>query len=396
MKLIDRYILTKTLWPLIATVSVALIALLMERLVRLLDLVVNKGGPFGLVLRMIGNLVPHYLGLALPAAFFLGVLLAVSRLSSESELDALHASGTGAHRLLAPLMGLALFLAVLAVVIVGYLQPLTRYGYRALVYVVTETAWDAALERGAFFSGFGNITITVEDIGEGGRSLYGIFVHEERPQGGSITTTAAAGRVVRSPADQTLILELEQGLRIDAGDPTRKATVLSFDRLQLPLNAALAPGPFRHRGDSEREMTLTELWRALDRPPEASSRAEIETELHSRLARIVSYLMLPLLAYPLGCSSRRTQRGTGLVAGILLVVLFHYLLQLGEDIGGTGTVSPWLSVWLPVLCYFLFSIWAFVAAATRPGHNAVDSVLGYAEDLARRLWSLLRRRKVSA
>ena len=140
MKLLDRYILAKTLWPLIATVSIALVALLMEQTVRLLDLVVNKGGPLSLILRMLANLIPHYLGIALPAAFFIGVLLAVSRLSSESELDAMHASGVPLHRMIAPLMMFAVLLVIFGTIIVGFLQPYTRYGYRALIYLVTETA----------------------------------------------------------------------------------------------------------------------------------------------------------------------------------------------------------------------------------------------------------------
>src|SRR3546814_19475655 len=77
----------------------------MERIVRLLDLVVNKGGPFYLLLQMLANLIPHYLGIALPAAFFIGVLHAVMKMSSDSELDAMQAFGGGLQRLLVPIMG---------------------------------------------------------------------------------------------------------------------------------------------------------------------------------------------------------------------------------------------------------------------------------------------------
>ena len=82
MKTFDRYVLNKTLMPLTVAIGIALIALLMERMVRLLDLVVNKGGPFYLLLQMLANLIPHYLGIALPAAFFIGVLHAVMKMSS--------------------------------------------------------------------------------------------------------------------------------------------------------------------------------------------------------------------------------------------------------------------------------------------------------------------------
>jgi lipopolysaccharide export LptBFGC system permease protein LptF len=60
---IDLYILRKTSLPLAAAVGIALLAMLLDKLIHL---VVNKGGPFSLLLRMLADLVPPYLGLALP------------------------------------------------------------------------------------------------------------------------------------------------------------------------------------------------------------------------------------------------------------------------------------------------------------------------------------------
>ena len=90
---IDLYILKRVALPLAATVGIAMAALLLERLIRLLDLFANRGGPMNIVLKMLANLVPHYLGIAVPAALFVGVLYASMRLSSDSELDAMRASG---------------------------------------------------------------------------------------------------------------------------------------------------------------------------------------------------------------------------------------------------------------------------------------------------------------
>ena len=88
MRLVDIYILKRVSWPLIASIAIAMSGLLMERLIRLLDLFANRGGPFSLIMRMLGYLVPHYLAVAIPAAFFVGILYASLRLSSDSELDA--------------------------------------------------------------------------------------------------------------------------------------------------------------------------------------------------------------------------------------------------------------------------------------------------------------------
>lgn len=371
MKTFDRYVLNKTLLPLGLAIGVALIALLMERMVRLLDLVVNKGGPFFLLLQMLANLIPHYLGIALPAAFFIGVLHAVTKMSSDSELDAMQAFGGGLQRLLMPIMGLAVTLMVLSALIVGFLQPYTRYAYRALVYTVTHTAWDTALERGTFFTGFGDKTIVVDGIAQGGRQLSGLFIHEETPPEGSITTTAQSGRIYRDRDDFRLILNLERGVRVEAGRPGGRTAVLTFDSFALPLDTALDSTNFRERGERERELTLLELWPLLGAPPEGMTRASIATEIHDRLVRIATVLVLPLFAIPLGLASRRARRGFGMAIGIVVVILYHHLLRFGTSLASIGQLSPWIALWVPFLLFTAASAWGFYASSTRPGVNPI-------------------------
>ncbi len=380
MKTFDRYVLGKTLLPLTVAIGVALIALLMERMVRLLDLVVNKGGPFYLLLQMLANLIPHYLGIALPAAFFIGVLHAVMKMSSDSELDAMQAFGGGLQRLLVPIMGLAVALMVLSAVIIGFLQPYTRYAYRALVYTVTHTAWDTALERGTFFTGFGDKTIVVDGISQGGRELSGLFIHEETPDG-SITTTAQSGQIYRDREDFRLILNLERGVRVEAGAESGRTAVLTFDSFALPLEVALSGAKFRERGERERELTLFELWPLRKSPPEEMTADSITAEIHDRLVRIATVLVLPLFAIPLGLASRRTRRGFGMAVGIIVVVLYHHLLRFGASLASIGELSPWIGLWAPFLLFTAASAWGFYAASTRPGVNPIALVMERIEGL---------------
>lgn len=381
MKTFDRYVLGKTILPLAVAVGIALFALLLERMVRLLDLVVNKGGPFYLLLQMLANLIPHYLGIALPAAFFIGVLHAVMKMSSDSELDAMQAFGGGLQRLLVPIMGLAVTLMVLSAIIIGFLQPYTRYAYRALVYTVTHTAWDTALERGTFFTGFGNKTIVVDGIARGGRQLTGIFIHEETPPAGSTTTTAQQGQIFRDRDNLRLILNLERGVRVESGQESGRSAVLTFDSFALPLDVVLDKTPFRERGERERELTLFELWPLLRAPPEGMTRATISAEIHDRLVRIATVLVLPLFAIPLGLASRRRRRGVGMAVGIVVVVLYHHLLRFGASLASLDQVSPWIALWLPFLVFSAASAWGFYATSTRPGVNPVAVALERFETL---------------
>lgn len=390
MKTFDRYILTKTLWPLLTCIAIALIALLLERMVRLLDLVVHKGGPFLLILKMLANLIPHYLGIAIPAAFFIGVLLAVMRLCGDSELDAIQSMGIGLRRLVAPILGLAIVLMVGSAVIIGFLQPYTRYAYRALVYTVTHTAWNSALERGSFFSGIGNFTITIDDIKDSGRNLTGIFLHETKPGGATTTTTAEEGKLYRSLIDFKLILRLKRGVWVESDRDGKGATVLTFDRLDVPLDLALGPTLFRPR-EGERELTILELLRARHNPPLGMTRNQIDAEINARTVRVVSLLFLPFLAIPLGIASRRARRGAGLVAGLILLIVYHHLLQFGESLARDGLVSPLVGLWTPCAVFAGISLWAFHAAGARPGHSPIGATFDRMAEMIDSVWHRMHR-----
>ena len=125
----------------------ALIALLAERTLRVIDLVVGWRGSLFVVFEMLGYLIPHYMGLALPVAFFLGILLTFSRLSREGELAAIYASGAGLPQLLRPILVAALVLAVIVALLVSVLQPYARYAYRAATYALTNASFTTLLQE---------------------------------------------------------------------------------------------------------------------------------------------------------------------------------------------------------------------------------------------------------
>jgi lipopolysaccharide export system permease protein len=367
MRLIDVYILRRVLMPLLAAVGIAMAALLMQRLIHLLDLFANRGSPLSIILKMLGNLVPFYLGIALPAALFIGVLYAGSRLSNESELDAMRASGLSLLRLMVPILALAAVLVVISSYLLGWLQPYTRFGYRALVHLVTDTQWDSAIERGAFFTGFGDKTILIGDISDGGRTLTKIFVKEKDGAGNSIILTAERGDL-KKQADLSLVLSLQNGIRSETssnGDSTRAMT---FDQLDLPLES-IAPDPFRPRGEKESELTFTELVRFYFNTPDYLDIEDITAELHERLVRTVSIFFLPFLAFPVGISSRRTAKSVRMVVGVLFLIFYYEVLQFGEAMVRRKALGPIPALWVPCAIFVACSLWLFWVADRKPGQD---------------------------
>lgn len=379
MKRIDRYMLERTMAPLGAAVGIALIALLMERMVRLMELLVNQGAPIFLVLKMLGNLIPHYLGLALPLALFLGVTLCATRLSVDSEIDAMQSAGLAMSRLIRPLLWLGAVITIVVFVLASWLQPLTRYGYRALVYAATNSAWELAVEKGSFFSGIGKSTILIDDISDGGRVLRRVFLYQDRDHGDISVMTAERGEAFRIPEDLSIVLRLENGRRVDIAAANERPRVLAFEHFDLPLEIE-SVAPFRDRA-GERELTIIELWQAVRNPALAGNvkRSRILAELHGRVVRVLSVMFLPLLAMALGIAQRRSQRGAGLVVGIVLLAIYNYVLAFGESAADKDRLSPWIGMWLPMLAMYAFSLFAFWTVNSRPRDNFFTDMFGRLE-----------------
>jgi lipopolysaccharide export system permease protein len=395
LSLIDRYMLKRVCWPLAGAIVIGMAALLLERLIRLLDLFANRGGPLTLVLKMLGNLVPHYLAIAIPAAFFVGILYATLRLSNDSELDVMRASGLSLRRLAAPMLLMAVVLTVASAIILGFLQPYTRYAYRALVYLVTETSWNSAIERGAFFSGFGGKTILIGDIADGGRTLKKIFIQETDEKGNNIALTAQTGELTTDAKTFSLKLILRDGVRVDSKPDGTGGQASVFGESSLPLEV-VAPEPFRPRGEGESELAFFELIRAYVTKNPSIGQDDALAEINYRIVRTLTVLFLPLLAIPMGLTSRRQPTSVRIVVGIAILIVYYQILNFGKDMAENGRASSFVALWVPFLVFSLGSTYLFYVANSRLSQDPFAVVFGSIDDAGRwlrRRWSGLFRRR---
>jgi len=385
LQLIDRYVLKRVSWPLAAAIVIGMAALLLERLIRLLDLFANRGGPLTLILKMLGNLVPHYLAIAIPAAFFVGILYATLRMSNDSELDVMRASGLSLARLAAPMLGMAVVLTIASALILGFLQPYTRYAYRALVYLVTETSWNSAIERGAFFNGFGGKTILIGDIAQGGRALSRIFIQETDENGNNLALSAQTGELANDPRSHSLQLILRDGIRVESKPDGTGGKALEFQELALPLEV-IAPDPYRDR-NKESELNFFELLQAYNEHWPSIDQDNLISEINYRVVRALSVLFLPLLAIPIGLTSRRSPTSIRIVAGIALLIFYYQLLQFGQQMVENGRLSSIVGLWVPFLVFALGSTYAFHVANSRLGQDPFSAFFRLLDDAWLWLWT---------
>ena len=388
---LDRYLLKQIVTPLVMTLGVAALLLLLERMLRLFDFVVNQGGPVDVVWRMLVNLVPHYMGLALPVGLFLGILLAMRKLSLNSELDAITTSGRGLPRLVRPVMGLTLVLMVVNTILVGFVQPYSRYAYRGLVFDLRSGALGASIRIGDFVTIADNVVLRIEGSRKGGTELFGIFLQRTNTDGSQIAVTAKRGGFFSTSDDQTILLRLFDGVLADLDEGANKPRVLTFDQQDLTIDLPVIE-EFRERGDEELELTLPELIAAARDPTLSPDlRDGVRANLHWRMVHTVTFLVLPLLAMALGITNRRTGSSLGLVVGLVLLVSYNELMEVAETTVATEGISPYAVMWPLFALFAAISLFFFYRVAFGVGAQPLRWIEGAWTAAATRLAGLAER-----
>jgi lipopolysaccharide export system permease protein len=398
MPTLSAYVLRLTMMPLLLTVAIALLALLTERMLRLLDIVLSSSGSLQPLLQLLTFLVPHYLALALPVAFFLGVLLAVSGLQQRSELDVVSAAGVGMLALIRPILWLAIVLGLVSAFNFGWAQPYARYFYRALLHNVTDVVINISPQQETFME-ISGVTFMAEEVDLASDRFARIFIYREGKDGGSDTITARSGSLRQTPEGERSLLVLEQGVRLEieppaaGGDrrpggtgapPPSESQALLFDRLQVPIDL-VSDTAFRARGRDQREFTLFELWPYDGVLPGELTRDEEAGEFHDRVVRSLSILFLPFFAAGIAIGQRRVQRAHVIAVGLVALVGYDQVLVFGRYFVSLGAMPSFLGQWLPFLAMSAGSAYLFWRAAFRVQRTwMLYDLLAWLEDAIRR------------
>ncbi len=398
MNRIDRYLLAEATRRLMLALGIVLLALVLERVMRLFEFAADNGAAVSTVLQMTASLVPHYLGLALPAAFFISVLLLVARLGDDSELDAMMSAGLSMRRLAWPLMLTGVVLAVFSMLLYGWIEPYSRYGYRALKHAATHGVWTGAIEERTFFTPTDDLTIYAGNVNLDGRDLTDVFVRQTTDEGQEIVTTAATGTVELIPGTGMAQVRLQDVVQV-VSEPGSGPVTMRLRNFQVDPTFPMEAPPFRDRGDDERELTLDELWDAQVNPDPAASEEDVLSRLssfHGRIVSALSVLLMPLLAIPMGMAAKRQRRGVAIGMAAVLLVVYRHALELGGGLVGNGTITPLIGYWVPFGAFAILSLWLFIRADGSPRQNGFDAVFDRLERGIGAVTSIFRRRKETA
>jgi lipopolysaccharide export system permease protein len=388
LSLIDRYLARSIAVPLLGSLILAAMLLVLDKMLRLFQYVVDAGGPVSVVWRMLANLLPEYLSLGIPIGLMLGVLLAFRKLALSSELDALRGIGISFGRLLRVPYFYAVPLLALNLFIVGYLEPWSHYRYEGLRFDLKSGALGAAIKVGEFNNLGRRLTLRIDRSENNGTQLHGIFVQMDDKNGMSVAATAERGRFLATDDPDTILFRLIKGRLVQESPKFPAPRTLSFETYDLPVSLPVID-QFRRRGGTvSDELYLHELFTIgyFGGASDFNQKLEARANLNFRLVEVAMMLLLPLLALALAVPPKRSSSSLGIFLSIVIVVAYHKVNQYAEQMAAQGRVDAVIGLWVPFLLLGVLIVWMYHILAHRPGGQPIGAL----EFAAAKSWRFVR------
>jgi len=364
MKILRDYILKEFFHSFSLSIIVFTFVLLVGNIIRLADLVINKGVNIISVLKLFFYLVPWLLSFTLPIAALTGVILTFGRFSSDGELVAMKASGISLYRVASPVLMIGIILSFVAFLLNDQISSNASFASRRVIKEIGINSPAAYLEEGTFIRGFENYVIFIYEIR--GNRLRNIRIYQ--PQEGKPTRTIVAeqGEINSIPSKNIIELKLFNGTS-EEPSPTDPETYykLNFKTyfMSLDLTKVFKKEKIQKK---TREMSVTELRKQIvDYAAQKIDTTPLYVEIYKKINMSAASLVLVLLGIPLGIRAHRSEKSIGFGISLLLFAVYWGAFLGGVALALKGTVPPAIGVSLPNVVFFMLGTALFINTARR-------------------------------
>ena len=359
----DRYLLSQ-LMVLFGFFSLVLVMVYwINRAVVLFDQLIADGQSAGVFLEFTALSLPSVIRLALPLAAFAASVYVTNRMTTESELIVVQATGYSAFRLARPVFYFGLIVAVLMSMLMHFLVPLSTARLAERQADIAQNVTARLLTEGQFMEPMRGVTFYIRDITPTGE-LLDIFLSDNRSDDEQMTYTAAQAYLLRQGGETQLVMidGMAQTLR------TKDQQLFTTSFADFAYNIT---GLINQTTRSGRRIDELSTWELLNPTPELEaetrqSAARLLSRGHDRFSQALLGTVAAMLGFATLLVGGFSRFGVWrqIIGAICLIVLVKALETAGLNVARANE-NLWFATYLPVLAGVLI-IWGLLFAATRP------------------------------
>lgn len=383
MSTLTRYILKEMIGPTSLGLLFYTSIILMQKLLDMAGMIIKRSLSAAAVGKLLMYSLPNIIVLTLPMSLLFGILIAVGRLSSDSEIVAMRALGISTRTIYRPVLFCSAALFLLNLYLINFIMPQGNRQFVSLLAELMTSSAEQAVKPRVFHDQFNNLMIYVSDVDSRTGQWKGVFVADNRaeeerdpstpqqmaheltaPQDpedvSSLSAQGAGQRIIVARTGNLSIVGPRkqiwmnlQGAETHVWDPRRPDrydhTSNETQRILLPSGTD-SYDPNR-LAKSFKEMNLRELLeqeRELRRAQNESDRVArnlARVEIHKKFAIPFACVAFGILGLPLGITNRRGGKSSGFSLSIAIILLYYVFITNGEQLAADGKIPPWLGMW---------------------------------------------------
>jgi lipopolysaccharide export system permease protein len=371
-KTLDKHIFSEFWFPFVSGACIMTgVWLGIDKLKVIFKLLAISGASVSKGFVILGLEVPHMLALTMPISVLFAFFLAFQKLSSESEIIALRATGASLRRVIQPVIYLGVFFAVCTFfineVVVPFTSPLAKRIYALALYknpvpdnsnhsfTYIENDENGVIRRIFFVKKIENKILQdllVIEFGE--EKMLQVYTAAKAwwdpYNGGWELRKGKSSYIKRDPeginkATQHFISDFKSTFIPTSLDPSKAMASLSQVK---ELNLFALAGYIKQ--NQKKLIDNDEFNSAL-------------TSFYNKLAYPLSCILLAVIGACLGITRRRKVINWGYLALGAVVFLFYVSQTVFDGMGDSGTLAPSLAVFAPNIIFAIIALGIFLYRA---------------------------------
>lgn len=361
MSRFDRYLLRQMLFA-FGFFSLVLIAVYwVNHAVILFDRLITNGHSALVFLEFSLLSLPNVIRLMLPLSAFAATIYVTNRLSTESELTVMQATGFSPWRLARPFFVFGCFVLVLIALLTHYLVPSSLAHLRQREHEVSASISARLLREGSFLHPRSDVTFYIREITAEGE-LKDIFLSDRQAPDAATTYTAEKAYLIRDGENTTMIMV--NGLAQTLDYETQSLSTTIFQDLSYDMSALVDPNQVLQARMSE--LSTGELMARAEklRSKSGGTRALLLEEAHDRYKQPLLGLAAALIGFAALMLGGYSRFGPG--RQILFAIFLLVVLKMSESIVARpvrADAGLWILNYTPVLIGFIFTLALLLAAS---------------------------------
>lgn len=359
----DRYMLSQ-LMVLFGFFSLVLVMVYwINRAVVLFDQLIANGQSASVFLEFTALSLPAVIKLALPLSAFAASIYVTNRMTSESEMVAVQATGYSSFRIARPVLYFGLIVMVLMSALTHFLMPLSTARLDERRVEISQNMTARLLTEGKFIEPIDGVTFYIREISTEGE-LRDIFLSDNRNADSQVTYTADTAYLVKT--DDAAQLVMINGLAQTLNTRTNRLFTTTFKDFAYNIGGFLQVTA--REGRRAAELSTTELLRA-DAALQAEtgeSYGQLIARAHDRFAQSFMSVLAALLGFATLMVGGFSRFGVWrqIVAAIFLIIVIKATETLCLNITRENP-SFWIAAYFPT-ALGLAMAWGLLFWSTRP------------------------------